>query len=34
MEVLFEALKKEILETNYIHVDETGLKVLLPLTRS
>jgi transposase len=28
MEVLFEALKKEILETNYIHVDETGLKVL------
>ncbi len=28
MEVLFEALKKEILESNYIHVDETGLKVL------
>ena len=28
IEVLFEALKKEILESNYIHVDETGLKVL------
>jgi|GEM_PF-1773489 len=28
MEVLYEALKKEILATNYIHVDETGLKVL------
>jgi len=28
MEVLYEALKKEILVTNYIHVDETGLKVL------
>ena len=25
---LFEALKKEILATEYIHVDETGLKVL------
>ena len=28
MEVLYGALKKEILATQYIHVDETGLKVL------
>lgn len=28
IEILFDTLKKEILASNYIHVDETGLKVL------
>ncbi len=28
LEVLYEALKKELLQTGYLHVDETGIKVL------
>lgn len=28
LEVLYEALKKEVIASRYIHVDETGLKVL------
>ncbi len=28
LSVLYEALKKEVIESRYIHVDETGLKVL------
>ena len=28
LSVLYEALKKEVIESGYIHADETGLKVL------